>query len=108
MDEARTRARAHLEAERVGAPLARTYLLAVAGRADEARESLSRHTTPGYAYGIASVHAVLGDRDAVRRWLRIVVERNGGPAPGFAVHPDLKPYTEDPEIGELLDRIHRR
>lgn len=57
------------------------------------------------AWGIAALHACLGDVDEAFRWLDIAVDER---APGLIllrVHPRLDPIRTDPRYGPLLRRV---
>jgi hypothetical protein len=57
------------------------------------------------AWGIAALHASLGDVDEAFRWLDVAIEER---APGLIllrVHPRLDPIRKDPRYRPLLRRV---
>ena len=69
----------------------------------ELTEARSRRVVS--AWGIAAVHASLGDVDEAFRWLEIAVEER---APGLIllrVHPRLDPIRKDPRYWPLVERV---
>ncbi len=86
------------------------HLEAAAGNEQEARRILAeltegRSTRVVSAWGIAVLHASLGDIDEAFRWLDIAV---GERAPGLIllrVHPRLDPIREDPRYRLLVRQV---
>jgi DNA-binding winged helix-turn-helix (wHTH) protein/tetratricopeptide (TPR) repeat protein len=89
----------------------RAYLLAKAGRADEARDvlrileaaSLKRYVPP---YAFALVHAGLGDRDAVFKWLNEAFAAHDVHLIYLTVDPKWDPYRDDPRFKAQVDRCN--
>jgi tetratricopeptide (TPR) repeat protein len=87
----------------------RGYVLAKAGRTDEAREILKtleavsreRYVPP---YALALVHAGLGERDAVFEWLDRAYEARDVHLVFLTVDPKWDPYRADPRFAGLLAR----
>jgi TolB-like protein/DNA-binding winged helix-turn-helix (wHTH) protein/Tfp pilus assembly protein PilF len=85
------------------------YLLAKAGRADDAREvlrkmkadSLTRYVPP---YAIAFVYAGLGDREAVFEWLDKAYTERDVHLMYLPVDSKWDPYRADPRFEALLAR----
>jgi TolB-like protein/Flp pilus assembly protein TadD len=85
-------------------------LEAAAGNEQEARRILAeltaaRSTRVVSAWGLAVMHATLGDIDDAFRWLDIAVEEQ---APGLILlraHPRLDPIRQDPRYGPLVRRV---
>jgi serine/threonine-protein kinase len=85
-------------------------LEAAAGNEQEARRILAeltaaRSTRVVSAWGIAVIHATLGDVDEAFRWLDIAVEEQ---APGLILlraHPRLDPIRKDPRYLPLVRRL---
>jgi serine/threonine-protein kinase len=83
---------------------------ALAGRHDEARRILAeltaraknRYVSP---YGIASIYAGLGDKDAAFRWLeRAFAERDAGLG-NLQIDPNWEPLRSDRRFQELVRRM---
>ena len=87
----------------------RGYVLAKAGRTEEAREILKtlevvsreRYVPP---FALALVHAGLGERDAVFAWLDRAYEARDVHLIFLPVDPKWDPYREDPRFAALLAR----
>jgi serine/threonine protein kinase/tetratricopeptide (TPR) repeat protein len=85
-------------------------LEAAAGNEQEARRILAeltaaRSTRVVSAWGIAVIHASLGDVDETFRWLESAIEEQ---APGLIllrVHPRLDPIRKDPRYHEMVRRV---
>ena len=56
------------------------------------------------AWGIAALHASLGDLDEAFRWLDIAVEERAAGMILLRVHPRLDPIRNDPRYGPLVRR----
>jgi TolB-like protein/DNA-binding winged helix-turn-helix (wHTH) protein len=87
----------------------RGYLLAKAGRADEAREVLNalrtaaqRRYIPPYAFAL--IHAGLGEKDAVFEWLDRAYAAHDVHLMFLTVDPKWDPYRSDPRFTALLER----
>jgi serine/threonine protein kinase/tetratricopeptide (TPR) repeat protein len=112
-DEARAEA---LEAQRLAGPdiaaptFALAHVEAAAGNEAEARRLLrelidSRESRIVSSYGIAALHASLGDVDEAYRWLDVAVKEG---APGLVmlrVHPRLDPIRKDPRYLPLITKL---
>ena len=57
------------------------------------------------AWGIAAVHASLGDVDEAFRWLDIAAEERAAGLILLRVHPRLDPIRSDPRYGPLVRRL---
>ncbi len=87
----------------------RGYVLAKAGRANEAREVLrtleavsrERYVPP---YAMALVHAGLGEREAAFEWLNSAYEARDVHLIFLPVDPKWDPYQADPRFEALLAR----
>jgi TolB-like protein/DNA-binding winged helix-turn-helix (wHTH) protein/Flp pilus assembly protein TadD len=87
----------------------RSYILAKAGRRDEAREVLAtlealsrkRYVPP---YAMALVHAGLDERDAVFTWLDRALDARDVHLIYLPVDPKWDPYRADPRFDALLMR----
>jgi TolB-like protein/DNA-binding winged helix-turn-helix (wHTH) protein/tetratricopeptide (TPR) repeat protein len=87
----------------------RGYVLAKAGRTEEAREILEtleavareRYVPP---FALALVHAGLGERDAAFEWLDRAYEARDVHLIFLTVDPKWDPYREDPRFAALLAR----
>jgi TolB-like protein/DNA-binding winged helix-turn-helix (wHTH) protein/Flp pilus assembly protein TadD len=87
----------------------RGYVLAKAGRTEEAREILKtleavsreRYVPP---YALALVHAGLGERDAVFEWLDRAYEARDVHLIFLTVDPKWDPYRADPRFAAFLAR----
>ncbi|MFL5573474.1 MAG: protein kinase domain-containing protein [Gemmatimonadaceae bacterium] len=93
-----------------GPSLGLAHLEAAAGNELEARRMLAdltaaRSTRVVSAWGIAVLHASLGDVDEAFRWLRIAIREQ---APGLIllrVHPRLDPIRNDPRYLPLVKEL---
>jgi len=86
----------HLEASRGNEAAARRIL-------QELIEARSRRVVS--AWGIAALHASLGDVDEAFRWLDVAVEE-GATGLGFLrVHPRLDPIRQDPRYPALVRKL---
>jgi hypothetical protein len=57
------------------------------------------------AWGIAAVHASLGDVDEAFRWLEIAIEERASGLILLRVHPRLDPIRTDPRYLPLIRRL---
>ena len=57
------------------------------------------------AWGIAALHASLGDVDEAYRWLDAAVEEGATGLSLLRVHPRLDPIRKDPRYRALLRRV---
>jgi hypothetical protein len=57
------------------------------------------------AWGIAAVHASLGEVDEAFRWLDIAVEERASGLILLRVHPRLDPIRSDPRYLPLVRRV---
>jgi serine/threonine-protein kinase len=101
---------AHLKATRsspaVKWGLGRTY--AQAGRMAEARQiaaELTKDVTPMNAWGLAVIHAALGEKDQAFRWLDKAVDLRFSWVPWINSDPSLAPLRTDPRFQELARRL---
>jgi Flp pilus assembly protein TadD len=86
------------------------HLEAAAGNGQEARRILTelteaRSTRIISAWGIAVLHASLGDVDEAFRWIHVAIEER---APGLIflrVHPRLDPIRKDPRYNQLVGQL---
>jgi Flp pilus assembly protein TadD len=86
------------------------HVEAAAGNTPEARRILAeltaaRSTRVVSAWGIAVLHASLGDVDEAFRWIDVAIEER---APGLIllrVHPRLDPIRGDPRYLQLVRRL---
>jgi Flp pilus assembly protein TadD len=86
------------------------HLEAAAGNVGEARRILgdltaARGTRVVSAWGIAAVHASLGDVDEAYRWLDIAVQEKAHGLFLLRVHPRLDPIRSDPRYWPLVERV---
>jgi hypothetical protein len=56
------------------------------------------------AWGIAAVHACLGDVDEAFRWLDVAADERAAGLILLRVHPRLDPIRSDPRYGALVRR----
>ena len=86
--------------------LGRTY--ALAGRRAEAQaivaELQAERVTPWSAFGLASLHAALGNADEAFRWLNY--EHPHAWVPFVRVLPWFEPLWHDPRLPALLEKMH--
>ena len=57
------------------------------------------------AWGIAVLHASLGDVDEAFRWLDVAVEERASGLILLRVHPRLDPIRKDPRYWPLVRRV---
>lgn len=84
------------------------HTLALAGRDDRAREvgaRMKEDPGPMTSFGLAVIHAALGDVDEAFRWLDDAFEARFSWIPWMAVYPTLSPLHDDPRYGELMRRL---
>ena len=86
----------HLEASRGNEAAARRIL-------DELVAARSKRVVS--AWGIAALHASLGDVDEAFRWLDVAVEERASGLIFLRVHPRLDRIRHDPRYRELLRRV---
>jgi serine/threonine-protein kinase len=112
-DEARAEC---IEARRLAGPdiaaptFALAHVEAAAGNDAEARRLLkelinARETRVVSSYGIATVHASLGDIDEAFRWLDIAVKEGASGLVMLRVHPRLDRIRNDPRYPPLLKKL---
>ena len=80
-----------------------------AGRTEEALDILSEleaTPTPGAAYAMVRIHAALGNRDEVIRWLGYQPPHAW--AAWLPWQKDLQPYRDDPRFQAFLRRMNLR
>ena len=87
---------AHLEASSGNEAAAREIL-------QELTEARSRRVVS--AWGIAALHASLGDVDEAYRWLDTAVEERATGLMFLRVHPRLDPIRKDPRYHALLRTV---
>ena len=86
------------------------HLAAASGNHAEARRILAelteaRSTRVVSAWGIAAVHACLGDVDDAYRWLDAAVAEGATGLILLRVHPRLDPIRNDPRYAPLVRRV---
>ena len=86
------------------------HLEAAAGNEKEARRILNeltaaRATRVVSAWGIAVLHASLGDVDEAFDWLEIAVKERSSGMLLLRVHPRLDPIRQDPRYPALVRRL---
>jgi serine/threonine protein kinase/Tfp pilus assembly protein PilF len=91
-----------------GAELARAYLLA--GRQVDARQVLARLEQQWKqkhigAYGIATVHAAMGDRNQAFTWLERAIDDRTFFVLQLKIDPEMDSLHSDPRFQTLLNRI---
>lgn len=94
----------------IGPLFAIAHLEAAAGNEAEARRILkelieSRSSRVVSAYGIASVHASLGDADEAFRWLDVAIDEGASGLLMLRVHPRLDPIRKDPRYWPLVKKL---
>ena len=95
----------------VAAPtFALAHIEAAAGNEAEARRILAglteaRTTRVVSAWGIAALHASLGDVDEAFRWLESAVQERAAGLIVLRVHPRLDPIRSDPRYWPLVRRV---
>jgi hypothetical protein len=65
----------------------------------------ARATKVVSAWGIAALHASLGDVDEAFRWLDVAVEEGATGLIFLRVHPRIDALRSDPRFKELLVRV---
>jgi hypothetical protein len=80
------------------------------GNEQEARRILAelteaRSTRVVSAWGIAVLHASLGDVDEAFRWLEVAIEERASGIILLRVHPRLDPIRKDPRYELLVRRL---
>ncbi len=109
-------ARAEYEAGRLlgggvaGPSFGLAHLEAAAGNHTEARRILAELTEARSkrvvsAWGIAAVHASLGDVDDAFRWLEVAISERASGLILLRVHPRLDPIRSDPRYQPMLLRV---
>ena len=90
----------------------RSYELALAYHAlgdrkqeDAALADLIAHASEGFAYQIAEVYAVRGEKDKAFEWLQTAFDDHDGGALGLAVDPLLQSLHDDPRYKNLLVKL---
>ena len=111
-DEARA---AYEEGQRVGGGVAGpsfglAHLAASAGNKAEARRILAELTEARAsrvisAWGIAAVHAQLGDIDEAFEWLETAITERASGMILLRVHPRFDPIRHDPRYWPLVERV---
>jgi hypothetical protein len=86
------------------------HLEAARGNVTEARRILAelteaRSTRVVSAWGIAVMHASLGDVDEVFRWLDVAIEERSPGLILLRVHPRLDPIRNDPRYRPLVRKL---
>ncbi len=94
----------------LGPSFALAHLEASAGNEAEARRILTelieaRSSRVVSAWGIAAIHASLGDVDEAFRWLDIAIEEGASGLVMLRVHPRLGPIRQDPRYWPLVERV---
>ena len=57
------------------------------------------------AWGIAAVHACLGEVDETYEWLDVAVSEKASGLIFLRVHPRLDPIRSDPRYWPLVDKV---
>lgn len=84
------------------------HTLALAGRRAEARKianDLERAPTGFDAWGLAGIHAALGENDQALRWLELGYNRRLVWMPWLAVDPTLASLRGEPRFRDLANRL---
>jgi Flp pilus assembly protein TadD len=86
------------------------HLEAAMGNEQEARGILAELTAArGHrvvsAWGIAAVHAALGDVDDAFRWFETAIAEKASGLMWLRVHPRLDPIREDPRYWPMVGRV---
>ena len=86
------------------------HLAAASGNTTEARRILAelvdaRSRRVVSAWGIAALHASLGEVDEAFRWLDTAIEERAAGMILLRVHPRLDPIRSDPRYGPLVRRV---
>jgi len=92
------------------ADLVEAGALCIMGNHDEARRMLAefeaaRSTQVVSAWGIAVLHADLGDIDDAFEWLELALEEHSGGLIVLRVHPRLDSIRSDPRYLPLVKRL---
>src|SRR4029079_10716259 len=93
-----------------GPSLGLAHLAVAMGNHDEARRMLAefeaaRSTQVVSAWGIAVLHADLGDIDEAFKWLELALEEHSGGLIVLRVHPRLDSIRSDPRYLPLVKRL---
>lgn len=93
-----------------GLEAALAHALAMGGDETEARRTLQRLETPGKEalppfYGVAIVHAALGEKDGAFAWLQRAYAARSPSMNSLRVHPWLDPLREDERFRQLLRQM---
>ena len=93
-----------------GASFGLGHLEAASGNIGEARRILGELTTARStrvvsAWGIAALHASLGDVDEAYEWLEVAVKEKASGLILLRVHPRLDPIRRDPRYAPLVARV---
>mgnify|MGYP006286573599 CR=1 FL=1 len=84
------------------------HTLALAGREEEARDVADRmgsSPTPMTPFGLAVIHAELGETDEAFRWLEAAFELRFSWMPWMAVYPLLSSLHDDPRYADMVNRL---
>ncbi|HPF61984.1 MAG TPA: tetratricopeptide repeat protein, partial [Gemmatimonadales bacterium] len=86
------------------------HLEAAAGNEAEARRILAeltaaRGTRVVSAWGIAAVHASLGDVDEAFQWLETAITEKASGLMWLRMHPRLDPIRNDPRYWPMVERV---
>ena len=86
------------------------HLEAASGHTTEARRILAELTAARAnrvvsAWGIAALHASLGDADEAFRWLETAIEERAAGMILLRVHPRLDPIRNDSRYWPLVERM---
>jgi serine/threonine protein kinase/tetratricopeptide (TPR) repeat protein len=86
------------------------HLEVASGNVAEARRILAelidaRSRRVVSAWGIAALHASLGDADEAFRWFDIAIDERAAGMILLRVHPRLDPIRDDPRYGSLVRRL---
>ena len=93
-----------------GATFGLGHLEAASGNEAEARRILAeltaaRSTRVVSAWGIAALHASLGDVDAAFAWLETAIDEKASGLIQLRVHPRLDPIRKDPRYWPMVERV---
>jgi adenylate cyclase len=85
----------------------RAYIFAAQGRADEARNLLSRveHVWQAFPFGMAMIYFVLGDNDKGFQWLEKGYEKFDPNLYSMGMEPELDGVRSDPRYLSLMRRL---
>ena len=86
------------------------HLAQASGNETEARRILAelveaRKTRVISAWGIAVLHASLGDIDEAFKWLETAIEEKAPGVVTLRVHPRLDPVRQDPRYWPLVEKV---